>query len=104
MIETLVELGIRCADRCNISPLRIMLHRRERRSVCLEGRLKRKASGAQTILKDGEPWNANMILDDSGDLAAMVHEKYPEMLENVTASPRKPPACIVCWKWWKKAH
>ena len=37
----------------------------------------------QTILKDGEPWNANMILDDGGDLTAMVHEKYPEMLENI---------------------
>jgi len=37
----------------------------------------------QTILKDGEPWNANMILDDGGDLTAMVHEKYPQMLENM---------------------
>ena len=37
----------------------------------------------QTILKDGKPWDANMILDDGGDLTAMVHEKYPEVLENV---------------------
>ena len=35
----------------------------------------------QTILKDGEPWDANMILDDGGDLTHMVHTKYPEMLE-----------------------
>ena len=35
----------------------------------------------QTILKDGKPWDANMILDDGGDLTAMLHEKYPEMLE-----------------------
>ena len=35
----------------------------------------------QTILKDGKPWDANMILDDGGDLTAMVHDKYPEMLE-----------------------
>ncbi len=34
----------------------------------------------QTILKDGKPWDANMLLDDGGDLTAMVHEKYPEML------------------------
>ncbi len=37
----------------------------------------------QTILKDGEPWDANMILDDGGDLTAMVHDKYPRMLERI---------------------
>ncbi|MFT5232576.1 MAG: adenosylhomocysteinase [Candidatus Krumholzibacteriia bacterium] len=37
----------------------------------------------QTILKDGTPWNANMILDDGGDLTEMAHEKYPEILENI---------------------
>ena len=37
----------------------------------------------QTILKDGKPWNANMILDDGGDLTLMVHEKYPEMLAHI---------------------
>tara|TARA_R110002072_G_scaffold99563_13_gene219008 strand:- start:272 stop:1663 length:1392 start_codon:yes stop_codon:yes gene_type:complete len=37
----------------------------------------------QTILKDGEPWDANMILDDGGDLTAMLHEKYPAMLEKI---------------------
>ena len=37
----------------------------------------------QTILKDGKPWDANMILDDGGDLTAMLHEKYPEMLERI---------------------
>ena len=35
----------------------------------------------QTILKDGKPWDANMLLDDGGDLTAMVHEKYPQMLD-----------------------
>ena len=37
----------------------------------------------QTILKDGQPWDANMILDDGGDLTSMAHEKYPEILENI---------------------
>ena len=37
----------------------------------------------QTILKDGVPWEANMILDDGSDLTAMVHEKFPEMLEAI---------------------
>ncbi len=37
----------------------------------------------QTILKDGVPWNANMILDDGGDLTQRVHERYPVMLEHI---------------------
>ena len=37
----------------------------------------------QTILKDGKPWEANMILDDGGDLTLMLHEKYPEMLDRI---------------------
>lgn len=37
----------------------------------------------QTILKDGQPWDANMILDDGGDLTLMLHEKYPQILDNV---------------------
>tara|TARA_E500000178_G_scaffold354819_1_gene425224 strand:+ start:462 stop:1853 length:1392 start_codon:yes stop_codon:yes gene_type:complete len=37
----------------------------------------------QTILENGKPWDANMLLDDGGDLTAMVHEKYPEMLANI---------------------
>ncbi|MBE1301965.1 MAG: adenosylhomocysteinase [Alteromonadaceae bacterium] len=37
----------------------------------------------QTILKDGKPWDANMILDDGGDLTAMLHDQYPQVLENV---------------------
>ena len=37
----------------------------------------------QTILKDGSPWNVNMILDDGGDLTEMVHNKYPALLEQI---------------------
>ena len=37
----------------------------------------------QTILENEKPWDANMILDDGGDLTAMVHEKFPEMLESI---------------------
>jgi len=37
----------------------------------------------QSILKDGKPWDANMVLDDGGDLTQMLHEKYPEVLENI---------------------
>ena len=37
----------------------------------------------QTVLKDGEPWAANLLLDDGGDLTQMVHERYPAMLRNI---------------------
>ena len=37
----------------------------------------------QTINKDGKPWDANMILDDGGDLTVKVHQEYPEMLEHI---------------------
>lgn len=37
----------------------------------------------QTILKDGQPWDANMILDDGGDLTEMIHSKYPAMLDKI---------------------
>ena len=37
----------------------------------------------QTIIKDGKPWDANMILDDGGDLTHMVHAKFPDMLETI---------------------
>lgn len=37
----------------------------------------------QTILKGGSPWDANMILDDGGDLTQMLHDKYPQILSNV---------------------
>jgi adenosylhomocysteinase len=37
----------------------------------------------QTICKDGKPWDANMILDDGGDLTAKIHNEYPDMLETI---------------------
>ena len=37
----------------------------------------------QTILANGEPWDANMLLDDGGDLTLIIHEKYPQMLKKI---------------------
>ena len=37
----------------------------------------------QTILKENKPWNANLLLDDGGDLTLLIHEKYPEMLNKI---------------------
>ena len=37
----------------------------------------------QTILKSGQPWDANLLLDDGGDLTELLHDKYPAILDNV---------------------
>jgi adenosylhomocysteinase len=37
----------------------------------------------QTILHNGTPWKANMVLDDGGDLTAMLHDKYPQVLDGI---------------------
>ncbi len=38
----------------------------------------------QTILDgQGEPWHANMVLDDGGDLTYLLHTKYPELLDGI---------------------
>lgn len=37
----------------------------------------------QQLHKDGKLWDANMILDDGGDLTALIHDKYPQMLDNI---------------------
>ncbi|GAA4651980.1 adenosylhomocysteinase [Kistimonas scapharcae] len=37
----------------------------------------------QTIQKNGELWDANMVLDDGGDLTLVLHEKYPELLTRI---------------------
>ena len=90
LIETLVELGAEVRwSSCNI------FSTQDHAAACIAGegiavyawKGQTEEEGEwcieQTILKNGEPWNANMILDDGGDLTAMVHQKYPEMLENI---------------------
>ena len=37
----------------------------------------------QTIVKDGETWDANLLLDDGGDLTQIIHEQYPAMLNSI---------------------
>ena len=37
----------------------------------------------QTVLQGGKEWDANMILDDGGDLTLLMHDKYPHMLDNI---------------------
>ncbi|WP_367106991.1 adenosylhomocysteinase [uncultured Psychrobacter sp.] len=33
--------------------------------------------------ESGELWDANLILDDGGDLTALIHNEYPQMLDNI---------------------
>lgn len=37
----------------------------------------------QTILAGGKPWDANLLLDDGGDLTQIIHDKYPAMLDSI---------------------
>ena len=37
----------------------------------------------QTILSGGSPWEANLLLDDGGDLTQIIHDKYPQMLDKI---------------------
>ena len=37
----------------------------------------------QTILEGGKPWDANLLLDDGGDLTQMIHQRYPAMLGSI---------------------
>jgi adenosylhomocysteinase len=74
LIETLVELGAEVRwSSCNIFSTQdhaaAAIAARAFRS--LPGKARPKRSDwclEQTILKDGKPWDANMILDDGGDL------------------------------------
>ena len=44
----------------------------------------------QTILSDGTPWDANMILDDGGDLTAMVHKNILKCWKKFMVFLKKP--------------
>ena len=43
---------------------------------------KRKSVSSRPSSRTANP-DANMVLDDGGDLTAMLHEQYPEMLERI---------------------
>ena len=90
LIETLVELGAEVRwSSCNI------FSTQDHAAACIaaagvavyawKGQTEEEGEWCieQTILKNGDPWDANMILDDGGDLTAMVHDKYPQMLKNI---------------------
>ena len=90
LIETLMELGAEVRwSSCNI------FSTQDHAAACMAAagvavyawKGQSEAEGEwcieQTILKAGQPWDANMVLDDGGDLTAMLHGKYPEVLDGV---------------------
>ena len=80
LIETLVELGAEVRwTSCNIfySRPRCCCNRCSWYScICLKGETEEEYMWCleQQINVNGKPWDANMILDDGGDLTAVVHE------------------------------
>ena len=90
LIETLVELGAEVRwSSCNI------FSTQDHAAACIaasgiavyawKGQSNEEGEWCieQTILKDGTPWECNMILDDGGDLTGMIHNKYPQMLAKI---------------------
>ncbi len=90
LIETLIELGAEVRwSSCNIFSTQdhaaAAMAARGVAVYAWKGQTEEESEWCieQTILKNGSPWDANMILDDGGDLTAMAHNKYPEILEHV---------------------
>ena len=90
LIETLIDLGAEVRwSSCNIFSTQdhaaAAMAKRGVAVYAWKGQTNEEADWCieQTILKDGKPWDANMLLDDGGDLTNMVHDKYPQMLDNI---------------------
>jgi adenosylhomocysteinase len=101
LIETLVELGAEVRwSSCNIFSTQdhaaAAIAAAGIPGLCLEGRDREEYWWCieQTVCKDGKPWDANMILDDGGDLTGSSMRSIRRCWDRSTASPRKPPpAC-----------
>ncbi len=90
LIETLVDLGAEVRwSSCNIFSTQdhaaAAIAKQEIPVFAWKGETEEEYEWCieQTILKDNEVWDANLLLDDGGDLTLMIHEKYPEMLKTI---------------------
>ncbi len=90
LIETLVELGAEVRwSSCNIFSTQdhaaAAIAEKGIAVYAWKGQTGEEADWCieQTILKDGKPWDANLLLDDGGDLTSMIHEKFPTMLDRI---------------------
>ena len=108
LIETLTALGAEVRwPSCNIFSTQDHAAAVAERGVSVlawKGQSQEEADWCieQTLFwPDGEP--LNMILDDGGDLTAMVINDYPELLDASAVSPKRPPrASCVCTNWHNK--
>ncbi|WP_297807786.1 adenosylhomocysteinase [uncultured Methylophaga sp.] len=89
LIETLVELGAEVRwSSCNIFSTQdhaaAAIADQEIPVFAWKGETEEEAEWCieQTIIGPNG-WRPNMILDDGGDLTLMMHEKYPELLDDV---------------------
>jgi adenosylhomocysteinase len=89
LIETLVELGAEVRwSSCNIFSTQdhaaAAIADQEIPVFAWKGETEEEAEWCieQTIVGPNG-WRPNMILDDGGDLTLMMHEKYPELLDDV---------------------
>ena len=89
LIETLVALGAEVrwssCKHLHPGPGRRRHRRRRHPGVRLEGRDRGRVRMVHRAdhPQDGQPWDANMVLDDGGDLTEILHKKYPQMLERI---------------------
>ena len=90
LIETLVDLGAEVRwSSCNIFSTQdhaaAAIAARGIPVFAWKGETELSTSGVSSrpSCKTVSTWDANMILDDGGDLTSMLHEKYPEMLERI---------------------
>lgn len=90
LIETLVELGAEVRwSSCNIFSTQdhaaAAIAARGIAVYAWKGETEQEYDWCieQTILKDGRPWPVNMVLDDGGDLTAILHQRFPQLLDRV---------------------
>lgn len=56
----------------------------------------------QTLTKDGKLWPATMLLDDGGDLTAMVHDEYPELISGLCGLSEQTTTGMM--RLWQRHH
>ena len=56
----------------------------------------------EKTLEGPDGWKPNMILDDGGDLTALMHKDYKDMLKNIKGVSEETTTGVLALKKWKK--